>query len=104
MMYQLVARPAIDWAENQSLYILSDHTNIIRYIRDGKSQQIAHQLDDLAWLQISIHASRIAEGKTPPESLRKDISYHCGQLRSTVDRPEEEKMRTRSLWCTALNS
>ena len=102
-MYVLVAKPALDWSETQPLYILAEQTNILKSIRNGKTQQITGQLEDLAWLQISMHAARSAEGKNPPDPLRSDIAYHCSQLRSASIALDATVAKSRTGWCDALH-
>ena len=99
LTYALLVREAAHWMETQPTLILSEQTNILMHLRAGKEQEITQVLEEVVWLQISMHAKRLDEGTLPLESLRSAIAYHC-KINAASANPSND----RNQWCAALTS
>ncbi len=96
--------PTLRYAETAPFNVLTEQTNVLKHLRTGRTEEIIKWLEYAAWLNIAMHAQRMAEGTPPPDGLRKDIEYHCARLR-TADEPISSDLRqTRVLWCKTLNA
>ena len=102
--YSVAAKPAIEWAETQPFYIFAEQTHILKSLRNGEEKQITDMLEEVVWMQISVHAARILEGRAPPAGLQDHIAYHCGQQRSVPSKLDQDIQRTRIGWCSALKA
>jgi hypothetical protein len=100
----IFVKPVIDFAETAPLYILSEQTNVLKFLRSGREEEISEQLEDLVWFQISSHVERLALGKSPPDGLHRDFAYHCDRLRSNASQSSPETYRKREGWCSVLKA
>jgi hypothetical protein len=97
-------KPVLEFAETAPLYVLAEQTNVLKSLRSGEEKQITETLEQVVWIQISAHAARLSQGKPPPDTLQRDIAYHCSQLRTNSQQVAPETLRARTSWCTSLKA